>query len=69
MTPVCSDTEHDSDLLFNASSGFLKRACHMWDEGQTGTSSKMGTTLWFPELGARLPYRYCANRHATIGRL
>ncbi len=36
MTPVCSDAEHDGDLLFNASSGFLKRACHMWDEWANG---------------------------------
>lgn len=36
MTPVCSDTEHDSDLLFNALSGFLKRACHMWDGWPNG---------------------------------
>lgn len=36
MTPVCSDAEHDGDLLFNASSGFLKRGCHMWDEWANG---------------------------------
>ena len=36
MTSGCSDAEHDGDTLFGSSSGFLKRACHMWDGWPNG---------------------------------